>query len=346
MNCSAAETITLTSNLTLSGGQITGSSTGIYNVAGTFNVTYASTLARATLNVTGASTLTGVLSITSTTGTKTFADVSISNTGGWNSTVNENYIIGGNLQVDSIFTSGTGTYTFTGASKTISGVTAFSIETAAISGSYTNAANLSIVTALSGAGIFNQGVNGVLNISATVVNFSVTTFNASGANNTVNYNLNGAQSVRIPFNGSYRNLSLTIGGTKSLLASTIVIGNIIISAATLDVTASNFPLSVTGNWTNSLGTFNPRNGTVTFNGAGTQTITNASGETFYNFICAGTSTVLLAGNITVANSISIISGILDVSASNYTINVGRNWTNTSIFNPSSGNVTFNGNIPQ
>ena len=69
------------------------------------------------------------------------------------------------------------------------------------------------------------------------------------------------------------------------------------TGATLDVTTSNYALSVAGNWSDS-GTFTARNGTVTLNAANGVTQTISGSTTFYNLtkIVSGTSTLTLSAS--------------------------------------------------
>lgn len=83
--------------------------------------------------------------------------------------------------------------------------------------------------------------------------------------------------------------------------------------------------------------------TVAYNGS-TQTVAVPNnGQDYYNLQigCSGSAT--LAGAITVDNNLTISSGDLDVSASNYALNVGGNWLNSGgTFTSRSGTVTLNG----
>ncbi|MBI2495940.1 MAG: hypothetical protein HYW10_05195, partial [Candidatus Omnitrophica bacterium] len=73
-----------------------------------------------------------------------------------------------------------------------------------------------------------------------------------------------------------RNVLIAADGTVTVL------GNVSITAgSTLDVSASNYGLTVGGNWANS-GTFVPRSGTVTLNGSDTQALTGTN--TFYTSV--------------------------------------------------------------
>jgi hypothetical protein len=81
-------------------------------------------------------------------------------------------------------------------------------------------------------------------------------------------------------NWTYNNSTLKIngaGGTFTLPAN-LTVTNINISAGTLDVTASNYNITISGNWSNS-GTFTARAGTVTLDGTSQKIFGNT---TFYN----------------------------------------------------------------
>ncbi|MBK8467293.1 MAG: hypothetical protein IPL32_15860 [Chloracidobacterium sp.] len=84
--------------------------------------------------------------------------------------------------------------------------------------------------------------------------------------------------------------------------------------------------------------------TVSFNGAGAQTI---PAFTFYNLSTATSGTKTLGGAVSANGGLTIGSGTtLDVSASNFALNVRGNWTNNGTFTPQSGTVTFNGSAAQ
>ncbi|MBX4201008.1 carboxypeptidase-like regulatory domain-containing protein [Candidatus Parcubacteria bacterium] len=94
--------------------------------------------------------------------------------------------------------------------------------------------------------------------------------------------LTGTGTQTLKTNSSSLN-NLTINGsgsTYTLQDALTIIGNITISAGTLDAkSGGNFGITVTGNWSNS-GTFTPQSGSVTFNGTN-QSLTGSS--SFYNF---------------------------------------------------------------
>ena len=153
----------------------------------------------------------------------------------------------------------------------------------------TTMTNNLMVTSLSiGAGTtFNLGA-GSYTLTVTGTGTPLTT-NASGT-------FNGGSGSTVLYTGTttatniadvaYVNLTLTPTGatTYSLLGDTVFTGSLTISAnATLDTTLANsYRLTVGGDWANS-GTFTARSGTVTFDGAGSSTLSGSN--TFYDFNC-------------------------------------------------------------
>lgn len=122
---------------------------------------------------------------------------------------------------------------------------------------------------------------------------------ASAIGNTFNYSAAGPQRI-IPV--QYSNLTLSNSGAKD---------------------ANNASWSVNGNWTVTGGaSFTEGTGTITFNGSGTQTISNASGETFYNLtlaLGAAANTVQMNNAVSVSNTLTLTTGGLDLNANQLSI---------------------------
>ncbi|KKL05156.1 hypothetical protein LCGC14_2608870, partial [marine sediment metagenome] len=170
-------------------------------------------------------------------------------------------------------------------------------------------------------GAFTNEVQ-IFNRNAATWNYSDATFNANielfsdFGTNTFNYNAAGTQDIHIP-EDAYRNLSLSNGGIKTSLGNLEVNGNLSISGtATLD--ANDNDINLAGDWTNT-GTFDhgspPPGGsqTVTFDGIGEQTISNASGETFDNLTInnADTGVVFSNGDVIVEETLNMTQGNID-----------------------------------
>ena len=81
-------------------------------------------------------------------------------------------------------------------------------------------------------------------------------------------------------------------------------------------TCSNSPvINVGGSWINT-GTFTPATSTVTFNGTGSQTISNSSATSFNNLIInpsAGVTVNVASGNLSILSDLTVTTGTFDLS---------------------------------
>jgi hypothetical protein len=214
-----------------------------------------------------------------------------------------------------VFNSGTSTVTFTNGAATLAGQFDFYNLTLAPdavlllgSGAY-----LKIFGALSNSG--TAGHPGRLQ----TITLGTTTVEYAG----------GSQGVVVPNpdTACYSNLVLSGSGVKTLppvalailgdfnLAGTAsailgqtlsVSGNLVIgSTAALDVSTSNFGLNLGGQWVRS-GTFIPRQGTVTLNGATLQPMTGIT--TFSNLTVSNNAGVSLNNNQTITGLLTLSGG--------------------------------------
>ncbi|MBI4787134.1 MAG: CSLREA domain-containing protein [Chloroflexi bacterium] len=115
--------------------------------------------------------------------------------------------------------------------------------------------------------------------------------------------------------GSHPQTSLA---TTTLGAALDVNGDLTLNSGTLDVSTSNNAIDVGGDFIRNGGVFTPRNGTVTFDGSGTQSVKTDS-IAFAGVQINGGATLELDNNITVS----------------------RDWTNNGGFTPNGRTVTFN-----
>ena len=184
---------------------------------------------------------------------------------------------------------------------------------------------------------WTNALNSTLNVERDLLDVGV--LNASATGNLVNYWRNKNQDIKFPSGGDYYNLALTGGGVKTLQGATNVLGDIEIWS-TLNVdAANNYSLAIGGNWINT-GTFSRQNGTVTFNGSGTQTITTTGGETFYNLTVdkSGGNLELSQGN-TVTNLLSMpLSNVGNIDATSGTLTLGTDCSNEGTLNHSAGSI--------
>jgi hypothetical protein len=184
--------------------------------------------------------------------------------------VNTTFTVGisGNLAVNGTFNAGTGVYTFSGATKTISG--SATIPSVTVSGTCTNNGTLKVTTALAGGGGLTNGATGVLDISFSGA-VGITTLNASTSGNKVIYSYAGVQTV---FPTTYSNLTLSGSGAKT--TSTVTVNGILSMEETATASAA---ITFGGSATLQYNTLTSRTVTnewpATFSGSGGVIIKNS-----------------------------------------------------------------------
>ncbi|HVO75152.1 MAG TPA: hypothetical protein VMT35_14075, partial [Ignavibacteriaceae bacterium] len=226
-NPGAASSINFTNNrtLTITGSvrikdslTVGGSNSGSLTINGNLIIDSDGMLIKSNGNITvsGTTLISGTLIINSTGGTKTFIGlVNITNTGVWNSTVNEAFALRGGLTNYGTFTSGMGTYTFNTNSQSLNGNPIFFAGAVTVANNITVTNNTIITVAgnLTGGGTtanFTNSAGNTLNVNGSVMSTGVLTATAAG--NTVNYYRAGNQTVK---GTAYFNLTLSGSGTKT-----------------------------------------------------------------------------------------------------------------------------------
>ena len=136
---------------------------------------------------------------------------------------------------------------------------------------------------------------------------------------------------------------LTISSDKTLTFST---GQALTVNGTLNASDGTITFSGTGTLNlagtvgcSAFGTFNKGQGTVNYSGAA-QSVDDIN---YYNLTLSGSGTKTLCGNQDIDSNLSIEDSVtLDVSESNYGINIADNWSNSGTFTARKGTVTFMG----
>jgi hypothetical protein len=167
--------------------------------------------------------------------------------------------------------------------------------------------------------IQNAGNPGGQNLG--FVNTSYTNYNVTGGTIQIG-NASTTASSTIRVNSSIPIYNFVVNNstvTAQLVTNNLtVLNNVTVTLGTLNANALN--ISIAGNWSNS-GTFTPSTGKVTFSGTGSQSITDASGETFNKlFITNSFGSVTMVNNVTVSDSFSLSAGTLNVGSQTLTLN--------------------------
>ena len=150
----------------------------------------------------------------------------------------------------------------------------------------------------------------------------------------------GQSGTLTPGNSSFYSLNIQTGSNVTL-GGNLIVTTIFYNYGTLDVSANNFSMTVP-QWDGSTsGSFNARQGTVTFSATAAKTIKTYNAS-FYNvnFNSAGITWTLSNYPLTVANNLTITAGTLSTSGN--AVNVSRNWSNSGTFTHGNGTVTLNG----
>jgi len=340
--------LTVTGLATLSGGTFTASSSatatfngGVIISGGTF------TGAAGTVDVNGALTLS---SGTLTAPSGTF-------------TVSTNWAVSGGT-----FTAGTGTVTLdstsTGRTIQTNGTSFYKLTLNGSGGGWTLSDALDVDNNLT-------ITNGTLDVSSSS-NYGITvggawtnngTFTARSGrvtfDGTAAQNLNGGGtgSTKIFYNVTISNTS---GDIDMITSAAKIDGTLTInSSASFDLNDQNLTLATLdnngtlklqgGQTTVTITNMDTDSGTVQYTGTSSYTGLIA-GNSYNSLSIGGSGTWTLNANLDVNGNLTLTTaaGKLDVSTSNYSINVARNWANlgSSTFTAQNGRVTFDGTAAQ
>lgn len=324
----------------------TASALASLNVAGT--LTFGNSNTARTLSVSGPLAVTGTINISANNNTHTFnVGGNISNSGVldfWDAT---NRVINLTLNGTALQTiSGAGTFTFNNLTAANSAtfdstVTATALATVTVAAGRTVTNNGTIIAAnVAGVNattsIWTQGANSSLEVSGTLLTLGV--LNASASGNTVRYNANAAQAVKLPSGGDYFHLSLAGGNTKTPAAGTYdILGDLTVEAATtFDVNASDPTINVTGN-TSIAGTYTS---------SATAALTMAGDLSISGTYTGNGGAASLAGNFTRTGTFTSGTGVFTFNSSSataQTITGATTFTNLTINNNGAG-VTLNSDV--
>jgi hypothetical protein len=200
------------------------------------------------------------------------------------------------------------------------------------------------VLVLNGTGSWINGTNSSLTLNANITNTG--SLIASSNGNTVLYRGVSCNQIK---SAIYYNLTIASANTTTRTATgnITVLNNFLLGSGgsnTFDLAGYN--LTVGGNWMNMANRTIINQGVVTFNTSTTQNISRPAPEFFSNMVIAGTGTTSLAQHININQNLTINGGVLDVSSSNFTIDIKGNFVNNGAINCRSGLISFTGSSAQ
>lgn len=194
-------------------------------------------------------------------------------------------------------------------------------------------------------GSWTNGVNSSLAVSNNIT--STGPLNCSATSNTVTYSSSNCKQIK---NATYYDLKINAATsvTRTAQGNIAVLNNFTLAGTSIssNFSLAGFNLTVGGNWLNSVNRTILNQGAIIFNGSASQSITRSTNEVFTNMIVNGTGTVALSRSINLTH-LTINSGVFDVSASNFTVNLAGNFTNNGgIYNAQQGLFNINGTLAQ
>lgn len=332
------------SNVTSTGGQITGTSSGSINITSLTHSSGTLTIngTNRNLNVTGATVVGSTIDISNGAGSSnSFNDITIDVAGTWNNTSTRNITISGTIQNNGTFISGTGIYILNGANKEIKGGNAVSISNAQVDGTITNSNSISltIATALTGSGTLKNGVNKTLILTGTT---TVSNLDAStNIPNLVKYNSTSTnQTIQVPMSTYYDLEVDKLGQIAYFANNTVISNNFTITNGTVDAQA--LTIEVKGDFSNG-SSFTCNTSTIKLNGTANQQITGTT--TFYNLEIDNSNVlgVVINNTISVSGLLTLTNGIVYTNANYIRMMAGSSVTEGSDLSHIDGQMNKVGN---
>lgn len=361
-------------NVNLSGGTIAGAASGVVNISGTLTLPTANAIiGNVALTVSGTTTVPAsrTFTINSAAGAKifnglfdiagiasftaapslTFNNILVQGTGSWSNTGNASPSIAGNLTVNTgaTFTAGTGTYSFSGATREINGtIASISLAQMAVTGTLSN--NIAALTVtgtstvtnpgtftnntianlatLAGTGTLIQGIGATLNLSATP---TIANLTAIAIANTINYNGAGNQNVIAT---GYFNLTLSGANNKTLLGSTTIAGDLnVVSPVNFSMGIVATTLDVSGN--------SSINGTITIPGTTAKTINMSGNLTGTGTMAISSGSALVLHQIYLGGATNSLSSFTSDAYSHH-IHYNRNGSQNMLTSANYRRLTISG----
>lgn len=161
-------------------------------------------------------------------------------------------------------------------------------------------------------------------------------------NSIVTFNSSTSQSIFRSGGETFNHLRFAGSGIKSFSSNIAAAGNFsIASGTTVDVSVSNYSLSLNGHFLND-GTFVQQRGTVLLTGTSNQSIAGNSSTTFYHLSLNNAAGAVLANATSFEGTLLISNGVLNVNSQVFTL--VSNSSNTGRIGPITGSGNITGNV--
>ncbi|HEU4719539.1 MAG TPA: hypothetical protein VFU15_16965, partial [Bacteroidia bacterium] len=138
----------------------------------------------------------------------------------------------------------------------------------------------------------------------------------TGASGKVIFTGAGTQSITAPSTFAFGNLEINAGGTVQLQIDITVAGTFTLTAGIFDVTTpANYGVKLLGDVVSNGATFQPRTGTVTLAGAGTQTISGSSQFQVYDLLDINSISISVTGLVSISDILTVSAGSFKTNGS-------------------------------
>jgi hypothetical protein len=223
--------------------------------------------------------------------------------------------------------SGRYVYSLLDVNTNISGTGTFSnLEVDFSTSTTTKTLTISNATSITGSLYLTDGI--LFNGTNLTMNAGSAFYIADGVlNNTITSS--GYDAIYLPFTGSSKttaneltgslrnfDMQITAGTTLNLNRNLVLSGNLSLTSGSMDPTATNYNLTVGGNFTNNA-TLVQRNIAVTFNGTAAQNLNASSAQNFYDVVINNSGNeIILNAPVAVSHQLTLTNGLLRSSSGN------------------------------
>lgn len=144
--------------------------------------------------------------------------------------------------------------------------------------------------------------------------------------------------------GTCKSLTINSGSFMTITSADatvdlVIVGNLDIQG-TFSMSSTNDYVEVDGDWDLNGGMFTNGQGTVEMKSTTGSQALNCGATPFYNLIINSVGLVEISAVLNISNDLTITTGTLDVTATDYTVNVSGSFSNSGTFNSQNGKLVL------